>query len=268
VLYEYDGYGRMTKMNTYRGGSGWSASSWPANPGTADTTEWIYHEASGLLTSKKDAASKSVSYTYSSGSKLATRTWARTVGGIGDPALETTYSYSDSGDLSAIDYSDSTPDVSFTYDRLGRQKTVDSSVSAHTFAYNGLLLESETVAGIGDPGLTNTITRSYDSLGRSTGFTVGGVGDPEYSVSYGYNSVGRFSSLTSSLPFACFAGYSYLANSDLVQSTTLSNDGVVLQTTKSYEQTRNLLTQIKNQIDSTTLSQYVFLVFRVSPVSP
>lgn len=28
-------YGRMVKMNTYRGGSGWTGSSWPTSPGTA-----------------------------------------------------------------------------------------------------------------------------------------------------------------------------------------------------------------------------------------
>ena len=41
------------------------------------------------------------------------------------------------GDLSTIDYSDSTPDVSFTYDRRGRRQTVAQAGGATTtFAYN------------------------------------------------------------------------------------------------------------------------------------
>lgn len=136
VSYAYDAYGRMTQMNTYRGGSGWTSSSWPASPGTADTTTWGYHAGSGLLTNKADAAGQSVGYTYSAGGKLASRTWARS---DGTNALSTTYSYNDAGDLTAIDYSDSTPDVAFTYDRLGRQLTASSSVRTHTFTYNAAL---------------------------------------------------------------------------------------------------------------------------------
>ena len=109
---------------------------WAGDPGTADTTTWSYHEGSGLLTSKQDAADKSVSYTYTTGGRLATRTWSRTVAGVGDPGpLVATYSYSTAGDLTAIDYSDTTPDVTFTCDRLGRQKTASSSISSHEFAY-------------------------------------------------------------------------------------------------------------------------------------
>jgi len=226
-------------MSTYRGGSGWSSSTWPASPGTADTTEWIYHEASGLLTAKKDAVGKQVSYTYAAGGKLASRTWSRV---NGTNSLVTSYSYSDSGDLSAIDYSDSTPDISFTYDRLGRQKTASSSISDHTFAYNGLLLDTETI--VSSAG-TNIIDRSYDGYGRSTGFAL----DSDYSVAYGYDSLGRFSQI-SNVQFQ--VSYSYLANSDLI--STIANGDI--QTTRTYEQNRNLLTQIKNQVNSTILSQF------------
>jgi YD repeat-containing protein len=43
---------------------------------------------------------------------LASRTWAR--------GVTTTYTYNDAGDLSALDYSDATPDVAYHYDRRGR----------------------------------------------------------------------------------------------------------------------------------------------------
>jgi len=247
VSYEYDAYGRMSQMNTYRGGSNsWSGSSWPTSPGTADTTTWGYHEASGLLTNKTDAASKSVSYTYSTGGKLATRTWARAGG-----SLVATYSYSDAGNLSGIDYSDSTPGVSFTYDRLGRQLAASSSVNVHTFAYSGLQLASETIAG---GGVTNVIDRSYDGYGRSSGFSLGS----DYQVAYGYDALGRFSSLTSDVcSLTSVFTYSYLANSDLLSGYSNSVSG--LQVSRTYESTRNLLTQFKNSVATTTLSQYDYV---------
>ena len=39
------------------------------------------------------------------------------------------------GQLAAIDYSDSTPDVAFTYDRLGRQLTVTDVLGTRTNVY-------------------------------------------------------------------------------------------------------------------------------------
>ena len=45
-------------------------------------------------------------------------TWARSDGGSN---LVTSYEYTNTGELVLIAYSDDTPVVSFTYDRLGRQ---------------------------------------------------------------------------------------------------------------------------------------------------
>ncbi|MFC1461418.1 hypothetical protein ACFLQR_02730 [Verrucomicrobiota bacterium] len=73
-------------MKTFRGGAGWDQSTWPADPGTADETTWVYDEASGLLTQKQYADGSSVTYTYTVEGKLETRNWSR--------GLTTTYSYS------------------------------------------------------------------------------------------------------------------------------------------------------------------------------
>lgn len=186
---------------------------------------------------------------------MATRTWARQ---DGTNSLVTTYSYSDSGDLIEIDYSDSTPDVSFTYDRLGRQKTAESSVSSHSFAYNSnLQLESETLTINHEPStITNIIVRSYDGYGSPSGFTFN-PSDSSYSVLYSYDSFGRFSSVSSSVQSASSAvNYSYLPNSDLIQQMTIND---ALQMTRTYESNRNLITQIKNEFDSEVISQYDYI---------
>lgn len=55
-----------------------------------------HYDSHGWVDYTENAAGNSVSYTYSSGGKLASRTWARTSGAN---SLTTSYSYSDAGDL-------------------------------------------------------------------------------------------------------------------------------------------------------------------------
>ncbi|MCP4568071.1 MAG: hypothetical protein GY841_10875, partial [FCB group bacterium] len=140
VQYEYDEYGRLKYMCTYREGTGWDGADWPENAVCTDKTEWIYDPDTGLLEAKKDAKSKSVSYTYKPGGKLETRTWARGSGSIittGSGSIVTTYTYDPkTAEMLNIDYSDTTPDIRFTYDRLGRQKTITDAVGTRTFSYN------------------------------------------------------------------------------------------------------------------------------------
>jgi YD repeat-containing protein len=67
--------------------------------------------------------------------RLADRTWAR-----GDL---TEYAYDALGQLTNIQYqiTNTTPSVSFTYDRLGRQLTVDDALGSRTFAYDATTLQ-------------------------------------------------------------------------------------------------------------------------------
>ena len=62
------------------------------------------------------------------------------------------------GQLVAIDYSDSTPDVAFTYDRLGRQLTVTDVLGTRTNVYSPTdLLEERHPDG-------TALVRSYDDF--------------------------------------------------------------------------------------------------------
>jgi len=139
VEYEYDStYGERTGMSTFRDtGVDWTQTTWPGSPGTADETAWEYHEATGLLTEKTYADETSVTYTYTADGKLDVRTWARTVS---SNPLTTDYGYdAGTGEMTSINYSDSTPDVTFTYNRLGQQATVVDAAGTRTFAYNSAL---------------------------------------------------------------------------------------------------------------------------------
>ena len=128
----------MTSMYTYRGSGEIATQSQIENlKSQMDRTRWLYDEPTGLLTNKVYTDGKGPSYTYTPDGKLATRTWAR--------GVSTTYAYNGSGLLLSVDYSDTTPDVAYTYDRLGRQKVAQTFLSAHHYAYDGLDLVSETV---------------------------------------------------------------------------------------------------------------------------
>ncbi|MBP5786279.1 MAG: hypothetical protein J6Y19_00440 [Kiritimatiellae bacterium] len=108
------------------------------------------------------------------------------------------------GQLVSIDYSDSTPDVAFTYDRLGRQLTVTDILGTRTNVYDALnLLEERHPDG-------TALVRSYDAYGRAAGIALG----TDYAVSYGYDSFGRFSTVAVSNG-ATFT-YSYVPNSSLL----------------------------------------------------
>ena len=62
------------------------------------------------------------------------------------------------GQLVAIDYSDSTPDVAFTYDRLGRQLTVTDGLGIRTNLFSPTaLLEERHPDG-------TALVRSYDDF--------------------------------------------------------------------------------------------------------
>jgi len=50
VEYTLDDFGQRETMNTFRGGSNWNSTSWPsASTGTADTTTWVYEDATVII---------------------------------------------------------------------------------------------------------------------------------------------------------------------------------------------------------------------------
>ena len=236
----------MTSMYTYRGSGEIATQSQIENlKSQMDRTRWLYDEPTGLLTNKVYTDGKGPSYTYTPDGKLATRTWAR--------GVSTTYAYNGSGLLLSVDYSDTTPDVAYTYDRLGRQKVAQTFLSAHHYAYDPatLAMVSETIIDL-QAGTSNVISRATDALGRSTGLSVAGVGDPgqPYLVTYGYDAYGRFSSVsTSDDSFT----YSYLTGSSLVSGMTASSGHAW---TRSYEPQRNLISAVENTYGSTVISRF------------
>jgi hypothetical protein len=204
-----------------------------------DRTTWSYDQPTGLLANKLYADGKGTAYAYTPDGKLATRAWAR--------GVVTAYAYDSSGSLTNIAYSDATPDVTFTYDRLGRQVSaiVDGvSTNAYTYDPETLALSAETQNGM-------EIDRTTDALGRDTGFSL--PGSP-YAVQYAYDAYGRFHSVTSSITsITSTFTYSYLPNTDLISGMT-SSSGFLW--TRAYESGRSLITSVENRYGETVISRY------------
>jgi RHS repeat-associated protein len=272
VAYEYDALGRMSAMATTRDpahesvnlltllpqGVHLSQTSHPSYPASLDTTRWLYHEPTGLLTNKLYADGNGTAYTYTPDGNLATRTWARLVvppsGGAPVP-LVTNYGYEPGGSLTNILYSDSTPAVSFAYDRLGRQlSAITAGVSTNLFAYDALTLAltNETIVAFGE---TSVLARSQDTFGRPAGIALSNpdTPTPSYAVAYGYDAYGRFHSTSSSVFSAVsVANYSYLPNSHFLSGYTVGDFSRAV----TFEHNRDLIAAVSNTFGGTLVSAF------------
>lgn len=226
VGYSYDAQGRMKTMTNW---SGFSAGS-----GTgARVTTWNYDGYRGFLTNKTyDGNSNGPSYCYTAAGRLATRVWAR--------GVVTTNRYDTAGSLIAVSYSDSTPGITYTYDRLGRQSSIVCNGMTTTLAYdnaNNLLAEVYTGGTLGGLAITN----AYDQFLRRA--AVGLSNQPTALVQYGYDAASRLLNVTNG---ASTATYSYVANSPLVSQIVFSQSGTNrMITTKQYDYL-NRLTSISS----------------------
>lgn len=247
VAYQYDVYGQMLVMQTFRGGTGWSDSTWPATTGMGDQTIWHYQPSTGLLLAKEDAKGRQTTYTYGSGGALATRTWARLKNG---KPLQTSYRYDPAtGDRTEIDYSDETPDIAFAYNRVGRKVRVNDGAGVRSFVYNDKLqLKSEGVVG----QQIYQIHRKYDDLGRAAGLTL----DDGYEVTYGYDDIGRFNTVDWQIgDQAGDVAYRYLENSDRLSGME-SKSGLSVR--YDYEPHRDVKTAVVNKFEDRLISKYEY----------
>jgi RHS repeat-associated protein len=214
--YVYNSYGEKTEMRTYRAGNGWAGATWPgALAGTADVTTWIYHGATGLMTTERDAANKDTVYTYDAAGRVLTRTLARL--SAASAPIVTTYAYLGNAlELSSITYSDGTPNVSFSYDRNGRQQGVTDAAGTRTRTFNvanSVLTEQFTVGlqiGI-------QVTNGYDTFLRRQSLSAAKGATTLVSQTYGYDVYGRKGTVTSG---AQTATYAYYPTTDLLNTTT------------------------------------------------
>ena len=254
----YDDQGRVQELRTF---ATLTAEPTATTSGFAQTT-WQYSPTTGLLLSKKDHLLQGASYTYTAAGRLATRTWARST----TAAPQTTqYQYSQ-GMLTRTDYSDTTPDVTITYDLLGRQDSLQSTVSRTDFVYhsNTLDLDKETITHSlpGQASFTRTIDRSKDALHRATGYQVLNTNTFELGARYDYSAtfgrLAKVSRLSSATTTAEEFGYGYTAQSNLIASVA----GPAHTVSNTYEAQRDVLLTKANQraTDNSVISSIGYTV--------
>ncbi len=218
------------------------------------------------LAFKQDAHGQRVHYTYTPGGKLETRTWAR--------GVRTTYHYDQASNLTHIDYGDNTPDVHFTYTRLGQKQTVQDAGGLLTYTYRPdqpTALESETRSGdFQSPPNPNshtiaslynepkTLTYTQDTLNRATGFQIGTPENPtqDYAVTYSYDQANRLDRVSSQ-------GYDFvyqfepMSTTDRLKSVTADGNK---HTQYQYESGRDTITAVINQAgpNNQLISHYAY----------
>ncbi|MEM8895540.1 MAG: RHS repeat-associated core domain-containing protein, partial [Bacteroidota bacterium] len=244
----YNVYGEMVSLKTYREGTDWDQSIWPASPGTADETLWNFDEATGLLVRKEYADTNGTDYIWTASGLLASRSWARA-----SNSLTTTYSYdARTAELLTTDYSDSTHDIMYRYDRLGRLASVEDAEGIRSFTYNAQLqLESETLPS------GHVLARGYEDTtgstpGRNAGYILQNAASSVLAVAdYAYETTGRLSTISDTTDTFT---YSYLNHSNLIAS--LASSAASRETLYAYEPNRDLLTAVDNRVGTSTVSKY------------
>ncbi len=230
VGYGYDYAGRMQTMTN------WTTFSTGAG---VRVTMWNYNEYRGWLSSKADANGNGPTYTYTPDGRLYTRMWARTMDGGG--ALVTTYSYDNAGALADVSYSDSTPEVTYHYDRLGHQSSIVCNGMTTTKAYTlgGLpLSESNSSGTLGGLSVTN----GYDQFLRRTNLVALNSGTPLTWQSFGYDNASRLNLVTDNTGSTAYsAAYTYIADSPLVSQIVFEENSTTrMTTTKTYDDLNRL----------------------------
>jgi RHS repeat-associated protein len=241
VAYGYDDFGRMIAMSTWRNAN--------AAP---DTTQWLYDKATGLLTNKLYANGHGPSYAYTPDGRLARRTWAR--------GTTTDYYYDELGQVTLVRHSDgTTPNVSYTYNRIGQQTQVADNFGVRNFTYSMTTLQLTKEQWLyGDE-----LVRVYDNSSRPAGIVYTdpnyGVGNAHYVVKYEYDDFGRLLSVTTAttdvFAVASQVSYTYHQGSDRI--TGLYSD-TGFSSSRSYEPYRNLVTDVLNQHGPEIVSRFSY----------
>jgi RHS repeat-associated protein len=263
--YRYNECGDLTNLITFRGGSGWTGSSWPIpDYSTGDNTFWVYDPASGALLSKIDAQGRSVNYTYDPNTGLLlTRSWARlttVTDPTGNPSAQSVSvinQYDVFGDLVEQAYNDGTPSVQLNnYNRAGQPREIVDGAGTNelTYDYASRLVSSAYITGsLAGITVSNHFNPYYgrDSLMVSSSAGTGWNLEDDY----GYDSYGRLGSVSSG---SCSATYGYVPNSTLLQSTTFKNAAnTVLTTTRSWNHGFQLAS-IVNTVNNAPVTSHAY----------
>ncbi len=156
--YTYDTQGRMKTLKTWQQ---FDPVTGTGTTGTDATTTWNYSTARGWLSSKvyNGGGSNGPAYEYWPSGRLKKRTWTS------PRNVFTDYTYNAAGESATINHSDTTPDVTYTYDRRGQLVGVVDGVGTRSILYTnaGQPDVEDFTAGVLD---TVRLDNDYDTVLR------------------------------------------------------------------------------------------------------
>jgi len=172
------------------------------------------------------------------------------------PTIYYSFTTNTAGDLASIAYTDSTPGVTKTYDRLGRLKTTVQNGVTTTLAYNDA---GQPVTESYSGGLLSgvTVSNAYDGFLRRTGLAVyTNINyNPIYLTTFGYDAASRLKAVTNG---ANTAEYSYVDNSPLVSTITYKQNGTTRMTTTKQWDLLNRLTNIVTTTNAVAVNRSAY----------
>lgn len=221
------------------------------------TTSYTY-DLAGNLTTRTDPYNHSTTYAFDADGRRTTVTspigqiWttsydvagnvAQTVDANGNATQTagdgtTTNTYDRAGRLTGIDYSDSTPDVTFAYDAAGNRSSMTDGAGTETRAYDDANRLAQVTRG------ADTFAYVYDLSGNLTRRTY-----PDSTITdYGFDDDSRMATATSG---GTATSYTYDAAGNLTTTTLPATNGHV--ETRTYDRAGRL-TQIGSAKAGTTL---------------
>jgi RHS repeat-associated protein len=233
VTFGFDTAGRRTQLTTRYGATDASA-----------TTQWRFNAVTGLLTNKLDAAGKGAAYTYTSDGRPLVTAWAR--GSWKENA------YNSRGLISSSSYSDSSLDVSYTYNAAGLPELASNATGfATAYAYSGaLVLTNETISGLDASDSVFEIGRTFDARQRPSLTALSHNGTNVTQVIYGYDAENRLSSIGH---LDASIEYAYNGNYMSACTITISNGPAFTRTVVRDPYRKHLINAVSNCFDGVSV---------------
>jgi len=239
--YGYDAQGRMTSLTN-----------WLNYPSDPQVTKWVRDPHRGWVSSvlypdkaTGQTGTQGLDYTHTKSGQIDIKTLERTSNSV---PITVDYGYDTAGRLETVNYSDSTPDVTYTYTRLNQIRTVnrDSAVTTRSYTYAGSL-DTETYTNGPLNGLG--IDRNYNGILQLQQVAVSGTTVP--ALDYTYRPGSRPRTISDG---QYTATVSYYPNSALVSSIAIDKSSTPALTFGAQYDAfdRRLLTETINPNGSTT----------------
>jgi RHS repeat-associated protein len=275
IQYVYDGLNDVTQITDQRSNATsftydsmnrlWKVT--PPAAGATGTLDTVYaYDAAGNLASRTDPNLHITTWTYDLDGRITQRTtpigtWNLTYDSNGNLKTKETpvgsstqtlgdgtisQSYDRMSRLTGVDYSDTTPDVTRTYDLAGRLQTIGDGSGTATYTYDNADRLTDITRSGGSAGINGTFHYDYDNAGNITGRTY----PDTTTTTQVFDDDGRLAGVTSSTLTTSFG---YDAAGNLTTTTLPSGNGYVA--TRSFDRAGRLTT-VENAKAASILSKF------------